>query len=393
MQFTGIVGQKKIKQSLIQSVAEGRISHAQLFAGPEGNGALPLALAYIQYIFCKNRSANDSCGNCAECRKISSLSHPDVHFVYPLSLTKSREKDGGKGTESKSAGVSKSIDVFQQWKEAFLKNPYLSLADWMDFLEVENKQMVIGVEEAREIMHQLSLTSFEGSYKVMIVWMAEKMNNTTANKILKILEEPPDKTIFILITENSQLPITVLSRTQVTKVPRIEEEEMLTVLANKYGLAGEAAFYIAQASEGNYRIAQQLATDKEHSDFHFRMFSDWMRICMKLNGDTMINWVSEMAAIGRERQKQFIGYCLQALRQSMLIGLGIPVPLRHDEAEFLSKFAAYLPFEQVAHIAEEMTKVYHAIGRNGNPKILFMSSSMRIHRFLKLPTTQGAIHS
>ncbi|NNM94536.1 MAG: hypothetical protein HKL88_03625 [Bacteroidia bacterium] len=380
MQFAAIAGQSKVKQSLIQSAKDGRISHALLFAGPEGNGALPLAVAYIQYLFCKNRSATDSCGVCRECQQISKLSHPDVHFVYPLSL--SRSKESSKSAESKSGGVNKSMDVFKQWREAYLQNPYLSLTDWMEFLEVENKQMVIGVDEAKDIIHQLSLTSFEGSYKVMIVWMAEKMNNTAANKILKVLEEPPDKTIFILITENSQLPVTVLSRTQLIRVPRIEEADMVNALVGNFGLTSEAALYMAQASEGNFRTARLLATEEEHSEFHFQKFRDWMRICMKLNAENIMEWIAEIAAIGRERQKQFIAYCLQALRQSMLVAAGGKVLLRPDEEEFLLKFAAYLPLDRAALIAEEMSKAYHAIGRNGNPKILLMSSSLTIHKLL-----------
>ena len=220
MQFSRIVGQQQLKESIIQSIREGRISHAQLFLGPEGNGALPLALAYVQYLFCTNKTATDSCGKCAQCIKITKLSHPDIHLVYPLSLSKD---------------VEKSTDVFVKWKAAFLQNAYMSLGDWMDSLEAENKQMVIGVGESKDILHQLNLTSFEGSYKVMILWMAEKMNLVAANKILKILEEPPDKTLFFLITESTQLPITILSRTQITKVPRITENELADVLVTQHG--------------------------------------------------------------------------------------------------------------------------------------------------------------
>ena len=378
MQFSSLAGQQHLKQAMIQAINEGRISHAQLFLGPEGNGALPLALAYTQYLFCKNRTATDSCGICPQCQKISKLTHPDVHFVYPLSLSKE---------------VKKSGDVFVKWKEAFLQNPYLSLSDWMDYLEAEKKQMVIAKEESQDIIHQLSLMAYEGSYKVMILWMAEKMNLAAANKILKILEEPPDKTIFFLITESTQLPITILSRTQITKVPRIAEDELAAALVNNYGLSGDAAGYVVQASEGNYRVAQILAGEKEHSEFNFLNFQKWMRMCLKLDGENLTAWISDMAGIGREKQKQFLSYSIKFIRQSLLIDSGLPVRAALNEEEFLRKFSPYLPFYGGAAIAEELSRAYHAIERNANPKILLMSLSLRIHRQLGVKALERPNHA
>jgi DNA polymerase-3 subunit delta' len=372
MQFSKIVGQQQLKESMMQSINEGRISHAQLFLGPEGNGALPLAIAYMQYLFCKQRTPTDSCGTCPQCIKISKLSHPDVHFVYPLSLSKD---------------VEKSSDVFPKWKEAFLQNPYMSISDWMEFLEAENKQMVIGVGESKDILHQLSMTSYEGSYKVMIMWMAEKMNLVAANKILKILEEPPDRTIFILITENTQLPVTILSRTQVTKVPRITEQEMTAALISNYGLTEANALYVAQASEGNYRMAQILAGEKEESEFYSQKFQEWMRMCLKLNGEKLSEWIMEISGIGRERQKQFLSYSIKLIRQSLLMGTEFPIRARQSEEEFLTKFSPFIPLESGAQIAEELSRAYHAIERNANPKILLMSLSLKIHRLLSVKVT------
>ncbi|HXB13713.1 MAG TPA: DNA polymerase III subunit delta, partial [Bacteroidia bacterium] len=340
--------------------------------GPEGNGALPLAIAYMQYLFCKQRTPTDSCGTCPQCIKISKLSHPDVHFVYPLSLSKD---------------VEKSSDVFPKWKEAFLQNPYMSISDWMEFLEAENKQMVIGVGESKDILHQLSMTSYEGSYKVMIMWMAEKMNLVAANKILKILEEPPDRTIFILITENTQLPVTILSRTQVTKVPRITEQEMTAALISNYGLTEANALYVAQASEGNYRMAQILAGEKEESEFYSQKFQEWMRMCLKLNGEKLSEWIMEISGIGRERQKQFLSYSIKLIRQSLLMGTEFPIRARQSEEEFLTKFSPFIPLESGAQIAEELSRAYHAIERNANPKILLMSLSLKIHRLLSVKVT------
>lgn len=373
MQFSRIVGQQQLKESMIEAINGGRISHAQLFLGPEGNGALPLALAYVQYLFCQNKTTTDSCGKCAQCIKITKLSHPDIHFVYPLSLSKD---------------VEKSSDVLVKWKEAFLQNNYMSLADWMDFLEAENKQMVIGVGESKDILHQLSLTSFEGSYKVMILWMAEKMNLVAANKILKILEEPPDRTLFFLITETTQLPITILSRTQLTKVPRITEDELADVLVSQHGLPQDSALYVARAAEGNYRLAQILAGEKEDSEFNFLKFQEWMRMCLKLDGERLSEWIGEMSTIGRERQKQFLSYSLGLIRLSMLTEIGASTRYRQNEEEFLRKFSPFVPFSGAANIADELSRAYHAVERNANPKILLMSLSLKIHRQLavKVPT-------
>ncbi len=369
MQFSKVVGQQHIKESFIQAVTDGRISHAQLFLGPEGNGSLPLAIAYIQYLFCKQRTATDSCGACPQCQRISKLSHPDVHFVFPLALSKD---------------VEKSNDVFPKWKEAFLKNNYMSLTDWMNTLDAENKQPVIGVGESKDILHQLSLTSHEGSYKVMIVWMAEKLNLVAANKILKILEEPPDKTIFILITEGTQLPVTILSRTQITKIPRLTEEDIIGALVENNKTPKEQAIGIAKSAEGNYRYAQVLLTENEDAQFLSEKFQEWMRICLTLNGDKLSEWINEVATIGREKQKQLLAYSIQTIRQSILLG-SFAINVKASEEDFLRKFSPYVPFESGANIAEELTKAYHAVERNAHPKILFMSLSLKIHSQLGIP--------
>jgi len=369
MQFSKVVGQQHIKESFIQAVTDGRISHAQLFLGPEGNGALPLAVAYIQYLFCKNRTSTDSCGVCPQCMRISKLSHPDVHLVFPLALSKE---------------VEKSNDVFPKWKEAFLKNNYMSLTDWMNTLDAENKQPVIGVGESKDILHQLSLTSHEGSYKVMIVWMAEKLNLVAANKILKILEEPPDKTIFILITESTQLPVTILSRTQITKIPRLTEEDITGALVQYNGVAKEQAIGIAKSAEGNYRYAQVLLTENEDAQYLSEKFQDWMRICLRLDGDKLSEWINDTATIGREKQKQLLAYALQTIRQSILLG-NFAINIKASEEDFIRKFSPYVPFESGAAIAEELNKAYHAIERNAHPKILFMSLSLKIHNQLGIP--------
>jgi DNA polymerase-3 subunit delta' len=370
MQFSKVIGQQHIKDSMAEAVANGRISHAQLFLGPEGNGSLPLAIAYIQYLFCKNRTNNDSCGTCPQCQKITKLNHPDLHFVFPLALSKE---------------VEKSSDVFPKWKDAFLKNNYMTLTDWMNVLDAENKQPVIGVGESKDILHQLSMTSYEGSYKVMIVWMAEKLNLVAANKILKILEEPPDKTIFILITESTQLPVTILSRTQITKIPRLTEQEIANALVARNAQSPETALSVARSAEGNFHYAQELLTENEDAQYFAKKFQEWMRICLKLDGDKLSEWIGStdggISTIGREKQKQFLAYSIQTIRQSLLLDK-FAVNINASDEDFLRKFSPYVPFDSGTAIFEELNRAYHSIERNAHPKILFTSVSLRIHDVL-----------
>jgi DNA polymerase III subunit delta' len=364
MLFKDIVGHAALKQSMIKSINEGRISHAQMFLGAEGSGALPLALAYIQYLFCANKTETDSCGNCSQCHRIAKLTHPDVHFVYPIA----KEKD-----------VLKSSDVFREWTEAFLNDPYLSLGDWMDFIGAENKQPVIAVDESKDILHKMSLMAMEGSYKTMIIWMPEKMNNQTANKLLKMLEEPPDKTLFILVSESSQMLATILSRTQLTKVLRCEEGEIVEALVRTHGLTLEAATAIAKACEGNYRLAQLMVKGEVDAEFNMQRFQGWMRACLNMDGMKLSEWINEVATIGREKQKQFLAFAIKTIRQSILLGLNFPSGINPADQDFLNKFSPFINYENGAQIMEELNSAYYAIERNAHTKILFMSISIKIH--------------
>ncbi len=366
MLFKDIIGHGALKQSMIKSINEGRISHAQMFLGAEGSGALPMALAYIQYLFCVNKGETDSCGKCSQCNRIAKLSHPDVHFVYPVAL-------------SKEKGVEKSSDLFREWTESFLSDPYLSLADWMDFIGAENKQPTIAVEESKDILHKMSLMAMEGNYKTMIIWMPEKMNLPTANKLLKVLEEPPDKTLFILVSESSQMLATILSRTQLTKVLRCEERELTEALIHTHGLAPETATAIAKACEGNYRLAQLMVKGEVDAEFNMKRFQAWMRICLSLDGLKLSEWINEVATIGREKQKQFIAFAIKTIRQSILLGLNYPSGINPADEDFLNKFSPFINYENGAQIAEELNSAYYAIERNAHTKILFMSLSIKIH--------------
>jgi len=366
MLFRDIVGHAALKQSIIKTINEERISHAQMFLGTEGSGALALALAYIQYLFCANKTETDSCGNCSQCHRIAKLTHPDVHFVYPVAL-------------SKEKGVEKSSDLFREWSEAFLDDPYLSLGDWMDFIGAENKQPTIAVEESKDILHKMSLMAMEGSYKTMIIWMPEKMNLATANKLLKVLEEPPDKTLFILVSESAQMLTTILSRTQLTKILRCEENEIAEALIQTHGLAQESAAAIAKACEGNYRMAQMMVKGEVDAEFNMQRFQQWMRVCLNMDGLKLSEWVNETATIGREKQKQFLAFTIKTIRQSILLGLNYPPAINPADQDFMTKFSPFINYENGAFMVDELNDAYYAVERNANAKILFMSVSIKLH--------------
>lgn len=373
MFFSDIIGQEAIKQRLINSVTEQRISHAQLFFGFEGNGALPLAVAYSRYVHCTSRNAKDSCGTCSSCQKYDKLVHPDLHLVYPIALSKD---------------LRVSTTVLKEFREAFLGNPYLTLNDWFQKLDADNKQPVIATEESGEILKKLSLTTFEGEYKIMIIWMAEKMNLQAANKLLKILEEPPNKTLFLLVTENEdQLLRTIISRTQLLKIPRISDEELRQALVQRHGITAEEASRIAFQADGNYAAAKHLLEKDEQAIFNLQVFQKWMRSCLRFDAAKVMESVDEFAAAGRERQKQFLSYALEMVRESLLFNYGDPSMIRigGDEKAFVGKFAPFVHAANAQRFMYEINRALQHIERNGSAKIIFLDLSFLANELLNTP--------
>ncbi|MBN8695335.1 MAG: DNA polymerase III subunit delta' [Bacteroidetes bacterium] len=373
MLFHEIIGQQAVKERLVRSVKEGRISHAQLFLGPEGNGSLALAMAYAQYISCKDKKEDDACGVCPSCIKYNKLIHPDLHFVYPVALSKD---------------VRTSTDVIAKFREAFLDNPYISLFKWFEQLDAENKQAVIGVEESGEILRKLSLTTYEAEYKIMVIWQAEKMNQAAANKLLKILEEPPDKTLFLLVCESEdQLLRTIVSRTQLIKIPKIADQDMLKALVEKNGLSPEDAEKTAHLADGSYAEALLLINENENAAQNLLSFQKLMRASLKFDAKAVISWIDEVSAAGRERQKNFINYSLHIIRESMIINYGDPVltKLGKDEQDFVRKFAPFIHSNNIERFTEELNKAYYHMERNANPKILFMDLAFKFNELLNVP--------
>ena len=375
MLFKDIIGQEAIKKRLIQSVCDNRVSHAQLFLGGEGYGQLALAIAYAQYISCENKTSDDSCGTCYSCIKYNKLVHPDLHFVFPVNTNKEITKD------------PVSDNFITGWREALGNNPYLSLDQWFEMIGIENKQGIISAKESNEIVKKLSLMTYESEYKVMIIWMPEKMNPSAANKMLKILEEPPDKTLFMLVCENQdQLLPTILSRTQLVKILRISDEALAKALVERHDVSTELASKVSFLAEGNYIEALKLLNQAEEVNYYSATFIQWMRLCFSAKMIEAIDWVESVSTIGRERQKNLLNYALHMVRESLVMNYTDKsrVKLNGEELDFLVKFSPYIHGANCIPLSEELNTAYFHIERNANPKILFLDLSIRVMKLLKV---------
>lgn len=378
MLFKEVLGQDHLKKHLTKSADEGRIPHAQLFVAPEGSGALPLAVAYAQYVLCGNTNAENDTGNRACNIKFGHFSHPDLHFAFPVAAT----------SKIKSHPVSHNF--LEEWRLFLKEQPYGNLFDWYRLLGIENKQGQIGVDEAHEIIKSLSLKSYEGGYKVMLIWMAEKMNMAAANKLLKLIEEPPENTLFILIAEDEEQIIqTIRSRCQVLHFPPLAERVIKEGLVAQ-GLTGNEAVKIAHQAHGNFNKAQDLVRrDSEDITFE-KWFVLWVRSAFKAKGNKgaiydLISWSEQVAATGREAQKQFLQYCLEVFRQALLLHYGTEELVymeMKDESFRLPKFAAFVHGGNILGITTALEEAIYHIERNGNSKIILTDLSMQLTRLL-----------
>jgi len=371
MKFQDVIGLDEVKQLLVSSVDENRVSHAQLFLGKEGIGKLPMALAYVQYLNCEDKKEGDSCGECPSCLKISKLAHPDVHFSFPI---------------IKSGTSDVSDNYVSQFREAITHNPYIDHSRWYQFLGEEKKQGIIPTDESNLIINKLSLKAYEGGYKVLIMWGAELLHPSASNKLLKIIEEPPEKTIFILLAEDQEkiLP-TVLSRTQIIKFRNLSADEVEKGLVAKFNIEKESAKSLAFLTEGNFLEAMHLATDENDEQFNFVNFRNWMRLCFQRDVLGVVPWVEEIARIGREKQKIFLQYGLHLLRQCLIGNYGQDdlVRLFGSEKDFAGKFAPFIHSDNIVELMNAFDKAHRDIGRNANAKILFLDLSFEVFILLK----------
>ncbi|WP_411893974.1 ATP-binding protein [Winogradskyella sp. A2] len=379
MLFSEILGQEHIKNHLTTSVDKGRIAHAQLFVGPEGSGALPMALAYAQYLLCGNSDSENTGGNESCNLKFKKYSHPDLHFAFPVT------------TSHKVKSKPVSNFYLEEWRQLLEQQPYGNLFDWYSLLGVDNKQGQIGVDEAHEIVKSLALKSYEGGFKVMIIWMAEKMNTPCANKLLKLIEEPPEKTVFILIAEDEEQIInTIKSRCQVLHFPLLSEETIAEGLVKNYHIEKAVASKIAHQSNGNYNKACDLIyQDSEDIQFE-KWFVIWIRSAFKARGNKsaihdLISWSEEIAKTGRETQKKFLKFCLNYFRQALLLNYKANelVYLEPKSENFkLEKFAPFVHDNNILEISNEIQDAIYHIERNGNSKIILTDLSIKLTRLL-----------
>lgn len=380
MRFCEIIGQEEIKNLLRQSVKDERIAHAQLFVGDRGVGKLQLALAYAQYIACPNRTDKDSCGSCPSCMQYQKLQHPDLHFTFPI--VKDEKKD--------------ICDEFvQEFRDLLLKKTYISIEDWYNTMGIETKQGMIYEKESSEILRKLSLKSFSNGYKVMIIWHAEKMNVFCANKLLKMLEEPPTQTLFILISEHpEELLSTIISRTQEIRVPHITDEALSAKLHATINLSAEDTKRISRMANGSYLRALEFISTSEDNHKYFDDFVALMRnawlVGQKKDYSALIQlrkWSIEIAdkSVGKEKQKAFLQYAQRQIRENYIYNFGFSEMNFQTEAEqqFSTRFAPFIHDGNVEQMMNELGKAEMQITQNANARIVFFDLCLQMIILIK----------
>ena len=368
MLFSEIPGQQDVKEKLVQLVEHNRLSHALLFLGKEGSGALQLATALAQYIVCEQKQ-QDACGKCPSCKKAAALMHPDIHYSFPT-ITR--------------AGLDKPVcnDFIEEWRQFNIESPYGNVYDWLQNLDAENKQGNITAHECEDIIRKLNLKSFESGYKILIQWMPEYLG-TSGNKLLKLIEEPPAKTLFILVAEDeSKILPTILSRAQLVKINRIASNDIQSWLIEKQQVPLDKAAAIAPLAQGNIREAMHLL---HHGDENWQdLLRDWLNAILKNGPAAQVKWVDEISKLGREKQKQFIAYFIHLLSISVYISNNeLPQDVAANEIDFAQRLIKLASTPQIQAMVEELDKSIYYIERNANPKMLFMALSIKFYHIIK----------
>ena len=367
MFFKDIIGQEEAKKRLIKEINEGKIAHARLFCGSEGIGKLPLAIAYARYLSCEHPSHEDACGTCPNCIKYNNLAHPDLHFVFPVIKKKNKE--------------TTSDDYLAEWRELMKENPYFNLRTWVERMGAENQQAQIFVKESDEIIRKLSLKSSQGGYKIMIIWLPEKMNVECSNKLLKLLEEPPAQTIFLLISEAPNMLLeTILSRTQRFNINGIEEGKIAEVLQTQYGIQPNDAKNIAHRCEGNFLKALETIHLNEENEFFFESFIALMRLSYQRKVRDMKLWSENISSIGRERQKNFLTYCLRMVRENFMYNFheSSITYLSPEEQNFSTRFSPFINERNVIGIMTELEEAQRHIEQNVNARMVFFDFALKM---------------
>lgn len=369
MRYDEVIGQEDIKARLRRQLEEGHVPHAQLFAGPAGCGKLPMALAYASALLCRQPVGGEACGQCASCRMLAHWAHPDLHFVFPVVKRKGQ------------SGDATSDQYLTEWREQLGESAYFDRLEWLARIHVENQQSLIGVAESDQILRKLSLKSSQGGYKVMVVWLPEQMNVAAANKLLKILEEPPADTAFLLVSnEPERLLPTILSRTQRVDFRPLSQREIELALMQRNGLQEADAHAVARLCEGSYTQAlAQLRVDKDSALF-FDMFVLLMRLSYMRKIKDMHEWAERVADWGRERQKHFLDYCQRMVRENFVYNFQRPELnyMSRQESEFAVRFARFINERNVIGIMDELALAQRDIEQNVNPRMVFFDFALKM---------------
>lgn len=368
MKFSEVVGHNEIKQKLIHAVQNGRIPHAQLFLGQEGGGNLALAISYAQYVNCTQRTSEDSCGVCPSCVKYNQLQHPDLHFCFPI------------------IGSDNNSDSFmKEFHEQIKANPYTSYMEWMEKIS-DAKAGIMNVAQANEIVKKLSLKPYEAAYQVMIIWMPEAMNIATANKLLKTIEEPPNRSLIILVAHNDEEMLnTILSRVQYIKLKKLQDMDMLAALTSRFEMSFDKAREIVNVADGNYRNALRLAEMEDMDEDTTKLLQDWFRVSYAMEIGKLGTVVDTISKLSREKQKSFYEYAIHIFRQALAMNNATEVMrVTSNEKQFLDKFATVTQNHKIPKVIERIEKAVYYVDRNANGKILAMNLSMDLHEALKM---------
>lgn len=391
MTFDSIIGQERVKQRLISDVKQGKVPHAMMFCGPEGNGGLALAVAFAQYLLCSGKNPQSQgmsmfgdepetqepldhvCTHCTNCLMAEKLQHPDLHFAFPI-------------FKKRSGKPSVCDDFIEEWRDLLLSSPYMGYAEWMQASGAENQQLQIFVEESDAISRKLSLKSSQGGYKVCIIWLPEKMHVSCANKLLKLLEEPPTQTVFVLVSEHpDQVLQTIRSRTQMIDLPPLSQTEIETALVQQYSVLPALAKQIAHSSTGNMTKALREITSNSDNSLYFDLFVSLMRLSYARKVKEMKQWSEQVAQLGRERQKALLTYCQHMIRENFIYNFHCSELnyMEEKESEFAVRFAPFINERNVIGIMQELSLAQRDIEQNVNAKIVFFDFALKMIVLIK----------
>ena len=373
MRFEQVIGHGEIAEKLRQGVRSGRIAHAQLFNGLEGSGTLELALAYARYLHCENRNEQDACGSCSSCRDYDRLQHPDLHWSFPFF-----KKDGTEHATSQPFQAA--------WRDLLASRPYFGQEEWLQAIGADRKQLFIGVQEAQEINRKLGLKSFKGGWKVLILWLPESMRTDTANKMLKLIEEPTDQTVMLFVSENAnQLLATIRSRVQMIQVGRLNDDESARGLEAWFGIDASTSAQLTQVTEGNIAAAVRMHASGGADEDH-QMFVVWMRACYSNDTPQTTQLADDFSKTGRESMKRFLKYALHMVRQCIVGNYGAMslVRLTPSERSFAEKFAPFIHHGNVLELQDLLEKAHQDIAGNVNGKLVFLDLSARVNILLRM---------